>query len=257
MYAIAKLLWLGDGVEQDQAQAAALFARAAAGGHPAAKREAAQLLLTGKFMPRDTDRAFEYWHAVAPHFPTAALALCRHTIDGTFKQLSQDDAIAYCEQAARRNLEEAYLFLGEHFLGSPTTLGKGIGWLRQAAEKGSGQAALRLSKAMLERNFTVDAGDLRTLLTKAAAAGLEEAMLTLAIQFDKGTFGTDKGKEAYFWANLAAAAFPDNRHAGDARTLREKVARRLDRATCANAAIEGLRWLRENQAEKYRVIPKM
>jgi TPR repeat protein len=163
-----------DGVPKDEAQAIALYRKAASQGHPDAETDLGKRYLTGQGVPQDTQQAF------------------------TFLSEAADKGNPDAEGSL------ATIYLGGH--GMPVDDAKAVYWLRKAVDQGNDAAEGLLGSLYLNgfAGLPKDYSQAKILLTKSAQQGDADAQFALGLMYYSGAGAKADHSEARKWFQMAA-----------------------------------------------------
>ena len=200
----------GNGVPQDDQEAAKWYRKAAEQGHAGAQFLLGTMYVTGKGVPQD-DREAAKWYGNAAE---QGLAEAQYGLGAMYdfgKGVPQDhqEAVRWYRKAAEQGDADAQFLLGGMYAtgkGVPQDHQEAVRWYRKAAEQGNAAAQNHLS--LMHHNSVgvpQDVHDWFKRYRKAAEQGDAEAQNSLGMMYASGTGVPQDDREAAKWTRKAAA----------------------------------------------------
>ncbi|MBL4847728.1 MAG: SEL1-like repeat protein [Planctomycetes bacterium] len=209
MYKLGSMLSTGQGVTQDEAEAAEWYRGAAEKGHPQAMANLGLALERGRGVTQDEAEAVEWYRRAAEKGNSGAMVNLGFMLS-TGQGVTQDEAEAaeWYRRAAEKGQPQAMANLGvalERGRGVAQDQAQAVEWYRRAADKGHSGAMAGLG-FMLSRGRGVaqDEAQAAEWYRRAAEKGRIEAMFSLGEMLERGRGATQDVAQAVEWYRRAA-----------------------------------------------------
>lgn len=244
----------GKGVQQDYAQAAVWFRKAAEQGNFGGEAMLALLYRDGLGVKQDEAQAAVWFRKAADQdFPSAQLEL--GTLYHRGRGVEQDDAQAalWWLKAAKQGNADAQSRLGFAYYngqGVPQDFAQAAAWCSKAAEQGNANAQFYLGLMYhLGHGVPQDSAQAAYWYRKAAEQGAPESQYNLALMYAKGEGVPQDYAEAYFWTELAAVGKVEGVEPDIVAHLRDQAASFLTQAVLLQTQERARNWFAAHQSE--------
>jgi TPR repeat protein len=223
----------GEGVSEDDTQAAFWYRKAAEQENALAQFDLGGLYYDGKGVTQDYAQAAIWYRKAAEQGDAAAQSnLGLMYVGGRGVPKDASEAARWFRKAAEQSLAVAQFSLGTLYYdgsGVPQNSAQAAIWYRKAAEQGNPEAQDELG-GLYEFGRGVPQNDAQAALwfRKAAEQGDAKAQWELGADYASGQGVPQDYAEAYFWLDLAAASTFDRVKPEDATRVREGATKTRD-----------------------------
>ena len=199
----------GEGVPQDDTEAAKWFRKAAEQGHPNAQNWLGWMHQSGKGVPKsDVEAVKWYLKASVIGYAAAQFNLARIYQKGTGVQQNDVEAAHWCRKAAEQGHAKAQVWLGgmyENGKGVPQDYAEAAVWYRKAAAQGNADAQFWLGyQYYVGKGVSQDNHATIKWYRMAADQGHMYAQFNLGAMYEKGEGVEQNDVEAVKWYQKAA-----------------------------------------------------
>ena len=233
---------VGDGVPQDDAEAARWFRRAAERGDASAQYNLGDMYFDGEGVPRDHAKAAEWYRRAAEQSHASAQFGLGVLLEyGSGVPSDVDEAVKWYHRAAERGNYDAQNKLGRMYStggGVPQNLAEAAKWYSRAAGQGNADDQFMLGQWYREgEGIPQDYAEAVKWFRRAAEQGHAKAQAMLGIMYFTGQGLAPDYIRAHMWLNLADSRLPamDAKYRRAARQIRDHVARLLSPEALARA----------------------
>ena len=254
---------VGDGVPQDDAEAARWFRRAAERGDASAQYNLGDMYFDGEGVPRDHAKAAEWYRRAAEQgHASAQFGLGVLLEYGSGVPSDVDEAVKWYHRAAERGNYDAQNKLGRMYStgGSvPQNLAEAAKWYSRAAGQGNADDQFTLGQWYREgEGIPQDHAEAVKWFRRAAEQGHAKAQAMLGIMYFTGQGLAPDYIRAHMWLNLADSRLPamDAKYRGAARQIRDHVARLLSPEALARAQRMAREWRPRAEAGSASPAPR-
>ena len=225
----------GEGVPEDDVQAAFWFRKAAEQGVAAAQFNLGVMYAKGEGVPEDDVQA-AFWFRKAAGQGDAEAQYNLGVMYDNGRGVPEDDgqAVFWYRKAAEQGVAAAQFNLGDMYAkgeGVPEDYVQAVFWYRMAAGQGHAKAQLNLGVMYANgEGVPEDDGQAVFWYRKAAGQGHAKAQLNLGVRYAKGEGVPEDDVQAYAWINLSAAQGDET-----AEQIRTALRQRMTPAQIADA----------------------